>query len=91
MINCTCECFWFCRFVSQLQPVTQTQDLTTKEGDGYYEGGATLPNEDHACQSSEAASNRDLNKAIQEADYSHFDDFDSPNERVSHYYLTLIG
>lgn len=72
--------------------MTQTQNLKTKEGDGYYEGGApTLPNEDHACQSSESASNRDLNKAIQEADYSHFDDFDSPNERVSHYYLTLIG
>lgn len=74
-----------------MQPVTQAQHFKTKEGDGYYEGGATLSNDDHSCQGLEAASNGASNKAIQEADYSHFDDFDSPNERVSNYYLTLIG
>lgn len=71
--------------------MTQTQNLKTKEGDVYYEGGATLPNEDHSSQGLEDASHMASNKAIQEADYSHFDDFDSPNERVSNYYLTLIG
>lgn len=50
-----------------------------------------MPNEDHSSQGLEDASNGASNKAIQEADYSHFDDFDSPNERVSHYHLTLIG
>lgn len=74
-----------------MQPVPQAQNFKNKGGDGYYESKATTPTEDHSYRGLEAASSGASNKAIQEADYSHFDDFDSPNERVSNYYLTLIG